>query len=86
MPAARQRKQVRSWRKLASESQELHHLLDYLYLSQTLEEIHDPIDREALLDAVAHGSTAAWRHFDLLGEYDLSEEQFRDSMARGSQN
>jgi len=24
---------------------------------------------------VAHGSAAAWRHFNLLGEYDFSEEK-----------
>jgi len=31
-------------------------------------------------DAVAHGSAAAWRHFNLLGEYDFSEEKLRDGM------
>jgi len=34
---------------------------NYLYLSQKLEEITDTESREALLDAVAHGSTVAWR-------------------------
>jgi TnpA family transposase len=53
---------------------------NYLYLSQKLEEIKDTADREAFLDAVAHGSAAAWRHFNLLGEYDFSEEKLRDSM------
>lgn len=53
---------------------------NYLYLSQKLEEIKDPSSREAFLDAVAHGSAAAWRHFNLLGEYDFSEEKLRDSM------
>ncbi len=53
---------------------------NYLYLSQKLEEIHDPTDREALRDAVAHGSAVAWRHFNLLGEYDFSEEQLQDRM------
>jgi hypothetical protein len=43
----------------------------YLYLSQKLEEITDAESREALLDAVAHGSTVAWRHLNLLGEYDI---------------
>jgi hypothetical protein len=46
----------------------------HLYLSQKLEEIKDTTEREAFLDAVAHGSPAAWRHFNLLGEYDFSEE------------
>jgi len=53
---------------------------NYLYLSQKLEEIHDPTDREALLEAMAHGSAVAWRHFNLLGEYDFSDEQLRDSI------
>ena len=47
---------------------------------QKLEEITDTESREALLDAVAHGSAAAWRHFNLLGEYDFSEEKLRDGM------
>jgi len=41
---------------------------NYLYLSQKLEEITDAESREALLDAVAHGSAVAWRHLNLLGE------------------
>ena len=53
---------------------------NYLYLSQKLEEIMDAESREALLDAVAHGSTVAWRHLNLLGEYDFSAEKLRDSV------
>jgi TnpA family transposase len=53
---------------------------NYLYLSQKLEEITDPESREALLDAVAHGSTVAWRHLNPLGEYDFSAEKLRDSV------
>src|SRR5215469_4430204 len=53
---------------------------NYLYLSQKLEEITDTESREALLDAVAHGSTVAWRHLNLLGEYDFSAEKLRDSV------
>jgi hypothetical protein len=53
---------------------------NYLYLSQKLEEITDTQSREALLDAVAHGSTVAWRHLNLLGEYDFSGEKLRDSV------
>jgi hypothetical protein len=52
----------------------------HLYLSQKLEEIKDITEREAFLDAVAHSSPAAWRHFNLLGEYDFSEEKLRDGM------
>jgi TnpA family transposase len=53
---------------------------NYLYLSQKLEEIKDTASREALLDAVAHGSAVAWRHLNLLGEYDFSEEKLRGSV------
>jgi hypothetical protein len=53
---------------------------NYLYLSQKLDEIKDTTEREAFLDAVAHGSAVAWRHFNVLGEYDFSEEKLRDSM------
>jgi hypothetical protein len=52
----------------------------HLYLSQKLEEIKDTTKREAFLDAVAHGSVISWRHFNLLGEYDFSEEKLRDDM------
>jgi hypothetical protein len=51
---------------------------NYLYLSQTLEEIMDNKSREALLDAAAHDATVAWRHLNLLGEYDFSAEKLRD--------
>src|SRR5215470_10941062 len=47
---------------------------------QFLQAEKDTTEREAFLDAVAHGSAAAWRHFNLLGEYDFSEEKLRDSV------
>jgi TnpA family transposase len=53
---------------------------NYLYLSQKLEEIRDAASRQAFLEAVAHGSAAAWRHLNLLGEYDFSEERLQDSV------
>jgi TnpA family transposase len=33
---------------------------NYLYLSQKLAQIDDPAKREELLQAIAHGSAAAW--------------------------
>jgi TnpA family transposase len=53
---------------------------NYLYLSHKLAEIDAPVKREEFLKAVAHGSAAAWEHVNLLGEYDLSEEKFKDSV------
>ena len=53
---------------------------NYLYLSQKFADIDDLVKREEFLKAVAHGSAAAWEHVNLLGEYDLSEEKFKDSV------
>jgi hypothetical protein len=53
---------------------------NYLYLSLKLAEIDDPVKRVEFLKAVAHGSAAAWEHVNLLGQYDLSEEKFKDSV------
>jgi hypothetical protein len=52
----------------------------YLYLSQKLAQIDDPAKREELLQAIAHGSAAAWGHLNLLGEYDFSEDKLQDSV------
>jgi TnpA family transposase len=53
---------------------------NYLYLSQKLEEIEDAASRQVFLDAVVHGSVISWRHINLLGEYDFSDEKLRDSV------
>ena len=53
---------------------------NYLYLSQKLEDIKDTSSREALLEALAHGSAVSWRHLNLLGEYDFSQEKLPDSV------
>jgi hypothetical protein len=58
---------------------------NYLYPSQRFEEITDTESREALLDAVAHDSTVAWRHLNLLGEYDFSAEKCGTASGSGSQ-
>jgi hypothetical protein len=56
------------------------HCRDALQLSQKLAEIDDPAKREELLQAMAHGSAAAWGHLNLLGEYDFSEDKLQDSV------
>jgi uncharacterized protein YbcC (UPF0753/DUF2309 family) len=53
---------------------------NYLYLSQKLAEMDDPERREAILNALTHGSAASWQHVNLLGEYDFSEERLRDTV------
>jgi hypothetical protein len=39
------------------------------------DEQHIIAKREELLQAIAHGSAAAWGHLNLLGEYDFSEDK-----------
>jgi hypothetical protein len=51
-----------------------------LYLSQKLTQIDDLAKREELLQAMAHGSAAAWGHLNLLGEYDFSADKLQDSV------
>jgi hypothetical protein len=36
-------------------------------------------DRQQLLEAIANGSIIAWRHLNLLREYDFSDEKLGDS-------
>jgi TnpA family transposase len=53
---------------------------NYLYLSHKLAEMDDPERREAILNALTHGSAVSWQHVNLLGEYDFSEERLRDTV------
>ena len=53
---------------------------NYLYLSQKLAQIDNPAKREELLQAIAHGSAAAWGIRIFLGEYDFSEDKLQDSV------
>jgi len=53
---------------------------NYLYLTQKIVEAKSPEDQKALLDAISNGSVVSWRHVNLLGEYDFSEEKQRDSV------
>lgn len=52
---------------------------DYLYLTQKIAEESDQERRNSMLRSVAAGSVVSWRHINLLGEYDFSEEKLRDS-------
>ena len=52
----------------------------YLYLSQQLAEESDAGRQQALLAALQNGSIVHWRHLNLHGEYDFSEERLRDSV------
>ncbi len=52
---------------------------NYLYLTQKIAEESDPERRYSMLRSVAAGSVVSWRHINLLGDYDFSEEKLQDS-------
>ena len=52
---------------------------NYLYLTQKIAEESDRERRYSMLQSVAAGSVVSWRHINLLGEYDFSEEKLQDS-------
>jgi phosphoribosylformylglycinamidine (FGAM) synthase PurS component len=53
---------------------------NYLYLSHLYDRMPDEEKKTELLDALRHGSIATWRHFNLHGEFDFSEERMLDSV------
>ena len=53
---------------------------DDLYLTQRMSEAASAEERTALTEAMTHGSVIAWRHINLLGEYDFSDERLQDSV------
>src|SRR5262245_16415832 len=52
----------------------------YLYLSQKIGQEPDADRRQAILVAVQQGSVVSWRHVNLHGEYDFSDEKMQDSV------
>lgn len=53
---------------------------NYVYLSKRLLQTADPIHQQLFLEAVRHGSPISWRHINLLGEYDFSDQRLEDSV------
>ena len=53
---------------------------NYLFLTRILDQETDPARKEELIEAVRNGSVATWRHFNLHGEFDFSDEKMIDSV------
>ena len=53
---------------------------NYLYLSQELATEKNEKRRAELIEAIRNGSVATWKHFNLHGEFDFSDERMVDSM------
>lgn len=48
-------------------------------LSQQLIRMNNEAERQQLLEAIANSSIIIWRHLNLLGEYDFSDDKLTDS-------
>ena len=53
---------------------------NYLYLSQELATEKNEKRRAELIEAIRNGSITTWKHFNLHGEFDFSDERMVDSM------
>ena len=53
---------------------------NYLFLSQKLERMDDPKQKQNLLSAIASHSVISWAHTNMFGEYDFSDEKLKDSV------
>ncbi len=47
---------------------------NYIYLSQKLSDLDDKRDRDKMIDIIKSGSVVFWKHINLFGEYNFSEE------------
>ena len=53
---------------------------NYLYLTQKLERMSDQKQKDRLLSTISSHSPISWAHINLLGEYDFSDENLKDSV------
>ena len=53
---------------------------NYLYLTQQIVEADSVERRQELLTAVQQGSVVSWRHVNVHGEYDFSDEKLQDAV------
>ena len=53
---------------------------NYLYLSRELNKEKNEERKVELIEAIRNGSAATWKHFNLHGEFDFSDEQMVDSL------
>jgi hypothetical protein len=51
-----------------------------LYLSKKIAEEKNVDRKQEVIDAIKNGSIVTWRHVNLHGEYDFSEEKLQDSI------
>ena len=53
---------------------------NYLYLTQLILSAETSDQRKNLVNTIKNGSPVVWRHINLQGEYDFSEEKLKESI------
>jgi TnpA family transposase len=53
---------------------------NYLYLSKLINDAESQVRKTNLINTIRNGSVVVWRHINLQGEYDFSEESLKDSI------
>ena len=53
---------------------------NYLFLTRELDQESDPARKAELIKAIRNVSVTTWRHFNLHGEFDFSDEKMIDSV------
>jgi TnpA family transposase len=53
---------------------------NYLYLSKLINEAESETQKTNLINTIKNGSVVVWRHINLQGEYDFSEEVLKNSI------
>ena len=53
---------------------------NYLFLARALEQETDPVRKAEIIEAIRNKSVVTWRHFNLYGEFDFSDEKMMDSI------
>jgi TnpA family transposase len=52
---------------------------NYVYFEHRLKALADPAEKQELIDTIGRHAMISWRHVNMLGEYDFSDERLRDS-------
>ena len=52
----------------------------YIYLSRELAVEKSEVRKAELIEAIRNGSVVTWKHFNLHGEFDFSDERMIDSV------
>lgn len=56
---------------------------NYLYLSKKMNNVGSDVEKDTMTKTIKNGSVITWQHINLQGEYDFSEENFKNPIRSG---